>query len=263
MSLFGDLGGSDAVYDDARVPIPDTEFDKSARLAFEKEMLGLYISDHPLLGMEAALARHADTTIAELREPSLAGSGGHEPSLAGSGGHQPSLAGGGAREGELRWVGGVVTSLTRKYTKRGELMATFVLEDLQSAIDVWVFPRTMTDVGHLLVDDAVVCVKGRLDLREEQPKLICMELRRPELTVNGGEPLHLDLPVHALSDDRVDALKALFLEHPGGSPVLLHVGSKCIRLGSQWSVNIGTRLLAELRVLLGAGCLWSRGAETA
>jgi DNA polymerase-3 subunit alpha len=237
MSLFGDLGGSDALYDDARIPIPDTEFDKSARLAFEKEMLGLYISDHPLMGMEAALARHAETTIGELREQS--------------------------REGELRWVGGVVTALARKYTKRGELMATFVLEDLESAIDVWVFPRTMTDVGHLLVDDAVVCVKGRLDLREEQPKLICMELRRPELTVNGGEPLHLDLPVHALSDERVDALKSLFLEHPGGSPVLLHVGTKCIRLGPQWSVNTGTRLLAELRVLLGAGCLWSRGAETA
>ena len=67
----------------------------------------------------------------------------------------------------MRWVGGVVTSLVRKYTKRGELMATFVLEDLQSAVEVWVFPRTMTDVGHLLADDAVVCVKGRLDLRDD------------------------------------------------------------------------------------------------
>ena len=69
MSLFGDLGGAGAaVFDDARVPIPDQEFDKTLRLAFEKEMLGLYLSDHPLKGVEAALARHADTTIAEMRE---------------------------------------------------------------------------------------------------------------------------------------------------------------------------------------------------
>ena len=118
-------------------------------------MLGLYLSDHPLKGVEAALARHVDTTIAELRD--------------------------GGREGELRWVGGVVTGVVRKYTKRGELMATFVLEDLVSSIEVWVFPRTMTEVGHLLADDAVVCVKGRLDLREEPAKLVCMEIKRPEL----------------------------------------------------------------------------------
>ena len=98
------------------------------RLAFEKEMLGLYLSDHPLKGVESALARHVDATIAELRE--------------------------GGRDGEMRWVGGVVTGVARKYTKRGELMATFVLEDLVSSIEVWVFPRTMTEVAHLLADDS-------------------------------------------------------------------------------------------------------------
>ncbi len=65
------------MFDDARVPIPDQEFDKTARLAFEKEMLGLYLSDHPLKGLEAALARHVDATIAELRD------GGRTASCAG------------------------------------------------------------------------------------------------------------------------------------------------------------------------------------
>jgi DNA polymerase-3 subunit alpha len=178
--------------------------------------------------VEAALARHVDTTIGELRE--------------------------GGKDGEIRWVGGVVTGVVRKYTRRGELMATFTLEDLVSSIEVWVFPRTMTEVAHLLGDDAVVCVKGRLDLREEQPKLVCMEIKRPELNIT-DQPLHVELPIHALTDERVESLKRLLSEHPGPSPVLLHVGAKCVRLASQWSVDITRGLLAELRVLLGPACL--------
>ena len=98
---------------------PTSSSTRPKRLAFEKEMLGLYVSDHPLMGAEAALRRHVDCTLAELRE---------------------------MREGDTRWVGGVVTALSRKYTKKGDLMATFTLEDLQAAIEVMVFPKTMLDV---------------------------------------------------------------------------------------------------------------------
>ncbi|MBO0730181.1 MAG: DNA polymerase III subunit alpha, partial [Acidimicrobiaceae bacterium] len=234
MSLFGELSaGAEPVFDDARLPVPDQEFDKATRLAFEKEMLGLYVSDHPLLGSEAALARHVDATLGEL---------------------------GDLRDGEQRWVGGVVTNLVRKYTKRGELMATFVLEDLQAAAEVWVFPRTMTEVGHLLENDAVVCVKGRVDLREEQLKLICVEVKRPDLHPQGTEPLHLSVNVNALSDDRLAHLKRVLLDHPGDAPVLLHVGSQCVRLGSQFLVDTSNGLLGELRVLLGPACLRSATA---
>jgi DNA polymerase-3 subunit alpha len=239
MSLFGEPGGGDggdSVFDDARIPIQDIEFDKMQRLAFEKEMLGLYVSDHPLLGSEAALRREAEVSIREMREQ---------------------------KEGELRWVGGVVTGLTRRYTRRGELMATFTLEDLESSVDVWVFPRMMQEVGHLLADDAVVCVRGRLDLRDEEPKLTCVELRRPELLPGRTEPLHLDLPVNALSDERVGRLRQLLADHPGSSPVYLHVGSKVIRLADDFAVDARPGLLAELRVLLGPACLWNTPAETA
>jgi DNA polymerase-3 subunit alpha len=247
MSLFGELGGGEAVFDDARVPVPDQEFDKAARLAFEKEMLGLYLSDHPLMGLEGALARHTDTTLAELRDQAVREASGAAPEAAAPGSR--------GRDGDLRCVGGVITGLVRKYTKRGDLMATFILEDLESAIEVWVFPRTMTEVGYLLTDDAVVCVKGRLDLRDEQPKFICMEIKKPELSAGGAEPLHVYLPLHALSDERVDRLKRLLHEHPGDSPVFLHVGAKCIRLAADLTVNTARGLPAELRELLGPDCL--------
>jgi DNA polymerase-3 subunit alpha len=142
-------------------------------------------------------------------------------------------------------------------------MATFLLEDLHASIDVWVFPRVLHEVNHLLADDAVVCVRGRLDLRDETPKLVCMEVKRPDLSPARCEPLHLELALHALSEDRVDELKTLLAEHPGDCPVFLHVGSKVIRLPDSFSVDARNGLLGELKVLLGPGCLWTRPVETA
>ncbi len=125
-------------------------------------------------------------------------------------------------------------------------MATFVLEDLQSSIEVFVFPRTMTEVGHMLADDVVVCVKGRLDLRDEVPKIVCSELKRPQLSADGSEPLEVVVPVNALDDARVERLRELFREHPGSSPVYLHVGTKVVRLAHEFDVTTSAGLLAEL-----------------
>ena len=102
----------------------------------------------------------------------------------------------------MRTVGGVVTALSRKYTKRGDLMATFVLEDLGAAVEVMVFPKTMTNYGELLADDAIVCVKGRVDLREDAPKLIAMEITRPEIVLDGGPPVRIKTRAGVLSGDR-------------------------------------------------------------
>src|SRR6266550_915429 len=156
MSLF-DLGGGSAdddspVFDD-RLPIPPLEFEKSERLRAEKEMLGLYVSDHPLMGAESVLRRHIECSIAEAAD---------------------------LDDGAMRNLAGVVTGLQRKYTKRGDLMATFVLEDLAAAIEVMVFPKTMQQYGELLAPDAIVTVKGRVDGREDSPKLMALEVMRPE-----------------------------------------------------------------------------------
>jgi DNA polymerase-3 subunit alpha len=228
MSLFGELEEGPGSAVDERMPIPDLEFDPPERLAHEKEMLGLYVSSHPLFGVEPALRRHTDCTINELRE---------------------------LRDGEMRWVGGVVTSLARKYTKRGDLMATFVLEDLQSAIEVFVFPRSMLDYGALLSDDAVVCVKGRIDLREEPAKIICMELKRPDLSPESTRPLKIKLDPSVLTGDCLTRLKSLLKEHPGAQPVLVHLDSTILRLPDEFRVDAGNGLVAELRELLGTNGL--------
>ena len=207
-----------------RIPIAGDEFDKMQRLAFEKEMLGLYVSDHPLMGAEGALRKLVDCSIDGFRD---------------------------GAEGEMKTVGGVVTALSRKYTKKGDLMATFVLEDLEAAIEAWVFPRVHQEYGSLLRDDIVVCVKGRLDKREDSPKLVVMELRVVELDPDFGPPLHVELPLATLTDTAVDSLKELLAEHPGSSPVFLHVGEKVLRLSEEFCVDAGNGLCAEIRVLLG------------
>jgi DNA polymerase-3 subunit alpha len=227
-SLFGELAEGPGSALDERMPIPDLEFEPTERLAHEKEMLGLYVSSHPLFGVESALRRHTDCTINDLRE---------------------------LRDGEMRWVGGVVTSLSRKYTKRGDLMATFTLEDLQSAIEVFVFPRTMLDFGALLSDDAVVCVKGRIDLREEPAKIVCMELKRPDLSPENSRPVRIKLDTSALTAGCLARLKEVLREHPGDQPVLVHLDSTILRLPDEFRVHAGNGLVAELRELLGANGL--------
>ena len=88
-------------------------------------------------------------------------------------------------------------------------------------------------------------------------------MKRPDLGGEEAEPLHLVLPLHALSDDRVGRLKKLLVEHPGDAAVFLHVGTKLLRLSDQFNVDTRRGLVSELRVLLGPGCLWKKEPETA
>jgi DNA polymerase-3 subunit alpha len=235
-----DAAGEDSsVFDDARVPIPDIEFDKNDRLAFEKEMLGLYVSDHPLRGLETALRRAASHSIREVLD-SVAG-------LMGA----MSPDGGPVVTGSVT-TGGVITGLLRRYTKRGDLMATFVLEDLDAAVEVMVFPKTMMEYGGLLEEDAIVVVRGRTDNRDEQPKLVALEVSRPELVSSQpGAPIEVTLPLHRLTESMVRQLRELVMEHPGPSPVLLRVGQKVLRLPAQFNVDARGGIVGALKELFG------------
>ncbi len=105
-------------------------------------------------------------------------------------------------------------------------MAVFTLEDLQSSIEVMVFPKTMSEVGHLLTDavvDTVVCVKGRLDTRDDQPKLVALWVEVFEPVLDGAPPVRLKVPAHQLSESLIAELKALLGRFPGESPVFLHL----------------------------------------
>ncbi|MEZ5379037.1 MAG: DNA polymerase III subunit alpha [Acidimicrobiales bacterium] len=225
MTLFGGSDGGPS-YDD-RPKVSNVEFDKSQRLAFEKEMLGLYVSDHPLMGAEAVLARKSDTRLSNLAE---------------------------VDDGAMVAVGGVVTSLQRKWTKRGDLMGIFVLEDLTASAETMVFPRTFADYGHLLEDDRIVIVRGRVDKRDDQPKLMAQSIEVFEADVLGSSPpLRLEIRPNQLSDELISELKAMLSQYQGDAPVYIHLSDhQAVKLSDDYCVDTASGLIPELRVLLGA-----------
>jgi DNA polymerase III subunit alpha len=231
MTLFG--ASDEAGADFERTPIPDIEFSKRDRLRFEKEMLGLYVSDHPLLGAEGLLARRADTTLVDLAE---------------------------LDDGAMTSVAGVITGLQRKWTRRGDLMAVFTLEDLMASSEVMVFPKTMTEHGHKLADDAVAVVQGRVDKREDEPKLIAQDIDPVDLNVDGLQPVRLRVPPQLLSESTVNQLKSVLSEHPGDKPVWLHVGdSEVLQLPEQWRVDPSNGFLGQITTILGPSAVVSSG----
>jgi DNA polymerase-3 subunit alpha len=231
MSLFGDWGSaaeSDEPGFDERLPVPDVEFDKTEKLRFEKEMLGLYVSDHPLFGVEAALRRKVDHGIADVLEPSN------------------------VDDGAMVHVGGVVTGLTRKFTRRGDQMAVFVLEDLGAAIEVTLFPRTLAEQGHKLVDDVIVAVKGRLDRRDESRiGLICQSVDVLTGLGAGAPPLCVRIASTSLDELCIQRLKRILREHPGDSVVTVDLGGgRSLRLPDDYRVDVD-RVVGELRIAFG------------
>jgi DNA polymerase-3 subunit alpha len=222
MSLFGEL--DDGPSFDERPSVPDVEFDKMPKLAHEKEMLGLYISDHPLLGFEQHVRRKADCSIGELAD---------------------------GEDGAIKKVGGVITNLQRKWTRKGDLMAVFELEDLEGSVEIMVFPRTMQEHGPKLEDDTIVLVRGRLENDGDLPKLFAQDIEIIE-DLSDNRPVRVRLDPAGGSEGKIAELKDILSAHPGDSPVELHLSDqRVIRLPDDFAVNNANGVVAELRVLLG------------
>jgi DNA polymerase-3 subunit alpha len=229
-SLFGDA--TEAVADDVgSVPIPDVEFDRKEKLSAEREMLGLYVSDHPLFGLERLLSELSSTSIPEL--------------LAGTSG-----------KGFVT-VAGILTGLQKKFTKTGQPYVVGAIEDLQGGIDVMFFPQTYQQSGELLTEDAVLCVSGRLD-DGDPPKIIAGEVTAPDVSEATGQPLTLTLSPLQCTPEIVARLRSILADHRGVVPVHLVLANgdgrhTKLRLADDLCVTRNAGLYGELKVLLGAG----------
>ncbi|MGH8895978.1 MAG: DNA polymerase III subunit alpha, partial [Egibacteraceae bacterium] len=211
------------------VAIPDIEFDRKEKLVAEREMLGLYVSDHPLLGLEPVLAELSTAPIARLRELGSAAA---------------------------VTVAGILTGVQKKYTKRGEPYVVGVLEDLADSLEVMFFPTAYADASDLLVEDQVLAVAGRLD-GGDTPKLVASAVRAPDLSEATGAPLVLQLAPQQCTPEVVARLKAVLVDHRGLAPVHLHLSSAdgsatTLRLCDELRVRREQGLFAELKTLLGA-----------
>ncbi len=240
-SLFGEDTEAAETFD---VPVPDGEWEKPALLAFEREMLGLYVSDHPLLGLEHILAAATDCSVAQL---------------VGSAVEEPERASRGDRDGQLVTVGGILSGVQRKVTRQGNPWAAATLEDLEGAIEVLFFPSTYQAALTMIIEDSIIVVKGRLDRREDQPKLVAMEVNVPELPTGEDGPFVVSIMEARCVPPIVERLKEVLRTHPGHVEVHLRLLAgnrvKKIRLDDKLRVKPSPSLLADLKQLLGPGCV--------
>jgi DNA polymerase-3 subunit alpha len=198
-------------------------------------MLGLYVSDHPLFGIEHLISAAADCSIATL-------TGSEE-----------------RQDGSQVTIGGLVSGLQRKVTKKGDVWAIATIEDLEGAIEVMFFPQTYNLFATSLAEDAVVVVKGRLDRRDDVPKLIAMELSLPDLSEGPRGPVVISLPVVRCTPPVVERLKEVLGTHPGATEVHLRLQAASrttvLRIDDGLRVNPSPALMGDLKALLGPACL--------
>jgi len=232
--LFGDAFGATESGTPGMVvtpPIPTSEWDKSDLLTFEREMLGLYVSDHPLFGVEHVLAKAADMSISVLSEEGTVG------------------------DGQVVNLAGILSGVQRRITKQGRAWASASLEDLGGAVEVLFFPNTYEVIGQYIAEDAIVVVKGRVDRRDDQPRLMAMDMSIPEITsADEVKPIVLALPPARCTPPLVERLKEVLASHPGKAEVHVKLvnGSRATMLRlSPLRVAPTTALMADLKALLG------------
>jgi DNA polymerase III subunit alpha len=239
-SLFGDDAEAEAVFD---VPVPAGEWEKSTLLNFEREMLGLYVSDHPLFGVEHIIAAESDCSVSDLT--------GDDAERPRDGGDRP--------EAQIVKVGGILSGVQRKVTKQGNQWAAATLEDLAGAIEVMFFPQTYAAYAASITEDAVVVVKGRVDRRDDVPKLIAMDLTVPDLSAVDSAPFVVSLPVARCVPPVVERLKEVLVTHPGPTEVHLRLRgperTTIVRLDDRLRVATSPALIGDLKQLLGPACV--------
>ena len=233
--LFGGAEADESITSVFDVKIPDEEWDSKHRLALEREMLGLYVSGHPLNGVEHILRQQSDTSIAAILE-------------------------GGVQDGAQVTLGGIIASVDRRVNKNGLTWCIVQLEDLVGGIEVLFFPQAYAVYGMDIAEDAIVLVKARVSIRDDRMSLIGNDLAVPDISAIGvARPLSVSLPLRQCTKDKLSALKQVLTRHPGTSDVHVRlIGGTEISL---WKVDDVLRvepssaLMGDLKALLGPSCL--------
>jgi len=216
------------------IEIPNQEWEKSLLLSYEREMLGLYVSDHPLLGVEHLLRAATDMPISQIGEESV----GHE---------------------QIVNIGGLITQVQRKVSRRGESWAIVTIEDLAGAIDVMFYAKSYAVHAMSLVEDRIVIVRGRIDKKDEQPKVMALDISTPDISAAPTGPLVISMETVRCTPPVVDRIKEILRSHPGKREVHLKLDdgrkSLTMKIGDELRVTASPSLSADLKAILGPDCL--------
>lgn len=237
--LFADVEDpDDDQMGDASVSVPDIdEWDKKTKLNFEREMLGLYVSDHPLSGMTSVLAGLREMSIAQLLDRAKTMDDRQQVTLA-----------------------GLITNVDRRVSRKGNPWAIVTIEDMESSVQCMFFGKVYAAAAENLAVDEIVQIRGQVELREEDVSLRATELQVPTLEDADERPVVIALPLVALNRERMADLGKVLGEHPGYCEVKLAVldgqgNARVLTFGDGFRVKRDTSLFAEIKILFGPSCL--------
>ncbi|NDE48113.1 MAG: DNA polymerase III subunit alpha, partial [Actinobacteria bacterium] len=231
--LFGG-NESQGVISGVVLDIPKDEWEKSLALSYEREMLGLYVSDHPLLGVEHVLKSVRDVPISQIYDEQVA----HE---------------------SIFTIAGLITSVQRKVSRQGSNWAIVTVEDLEGAIDVLFFSNSYQQHALNLIEDRIVAIRGRVDKREETPRFTALDLSIPDVNQAPIGPFVIRVEAERCTPPLVDRMKEILRSHPGTREVHLRIegGVKdtTFRLDDGLKITASPSLSADLKSILGPDCL--------
>jgi len=214
--------------------VSDQEWDKALLLSYEREMLGLYVSDHPLLGVEHVLRSATDTTISQILDEGVV----HD---------------------QIITIAGLITTVQRKVSRQGQSWAIVTVEDLEGAIDVRFFSSTYQTHALNLIEDRIVIIRGRIDKREETAQITALELNLADINQAPIGPFVIKLEAERCTPPVVDRMKEILRSHPGTREVHLKIegGAKntILKLDDGLKITASPSLSADLKSILGPDCL--------
>ena len=214
--------------------VSDQEWDKALLLSYEREMLGLYVSDHPLLGVEHVLRSATDTTISQILDEGVV----HD---------------------QIITIAGLITAVQRKVSRQGQSWAIVTVEDLEGAIDVRFFSTTYQTHALNLIEDRIVIIRGRIDKREETAQITALELNLADINQAPIGPFVIKLEAERCTPPVVDRMKEILRSHPGTREVHLKIegGAKntILKLDDGLKITASPSLSADLKSILGPDCL--------
>ena len=236
--LFASLSGEDAASSSVfAISVPEDNWERKHELALEREMLGLYVSGHPLDGFDEALAAQTDTPLT-------------------------TILGGELRHGQEVTIGGIISGVDRRFSKKdGSPWAIVTLEDHNGAsVELLVFNKVYALVGSMIAEDNIVLAKAHVSIREDRMSLFCDDMKMPDLGVaGGGVPLRLTMRTDQCSMSNIAKLKEVLVANPGDSDVYLNLvdgeNSTIMVLGEHLRVDRSGSLMGDLKATMGPGIL--------
>ena len=204
-------------------------------LAFEKELLGFYVTGHPLSEYAEILKRYELASSGKLAQ---------------------------LQDGQVTRIGGIISKLVPKTTKQGKPMAIMTLEDLDGAVEVLIFPESYARFAASLKTDAAIFLSGMINLREDKPKIVADQIiPLGDVPKKFTKAVHIRISAGTTEDSTLSRVQEVLRKHKGEVPVMfcfMYPEGKLVFLEAHehFSVSPTQQFVRDVEEILGEDSVW-------